>query len=56
MELLDRQDYNSPLCEDMYCYAELDGVFIYGDRSHLSEAGSIYLGKEMNFYSLITSK
>jgi peptidoglycan/LPS O-acetylase OafA/YrhL len=44
------------LCDDVYCNAELEGVFIYGKTAHLSRAGSIYLGKKMNFYSLITSK
>lgn len=44
------------LCDDVYCSTELDGVFIYGDRAHLSTAGSTYLGKKMNFYDLITSK
>jgi hypothetical protein len=44
------------LCDDVYCNAELDGVFIYGNRAHLSTEGSIYLGKKMNFYDLITSK
>jgi len=44
------------LCDDVYCNVELDGVFIYGNRAHLSTEGSIYLGKKMNFYDLITSK
>jgi hypothetical protein len=44
------------LCDNVYCNTELEGVFIYGDRGHLSIAGSTYLGKKMNFYNLITSK
>lgn len=44
------------LCDDTYCDAELDGVFIYRDAGHLSVEGSEYLGRKMDFYKLITAK
>jgi len=44
------------ICDDTYCNPEIDGVFIYGDGGHLSIEGSEYLGKRMDFYSIITSK
>lgn len=44
------------ICDDRYCYPEMDGVFLYRDEDHLSIDGSVYLGKKLNFYHLITSR
>jgi hypothetical protein len=44
------------LCNDTFCNTEVDGVFIYRDWVHLSIEGSAYLGRQMDFYKLITSK
>lgn len=44
------------LCDGKFCSSEMDGNFIYSDAGHLSVEGSVYLGKKMDFYKLITSK
>lgn len=37
----------SKLCDDEYCYALIDNKLLYHDRSHLSHAGSKYIGELM---------
>lgn len=44
------------LCDAEFCNSEMDGNFIYSDTGHLSVEGSVYLGKKMGFYKLITSE
>ena len=44
------------LCDEKFCNSEMNGNFIYSDTGHLSVEGSVYLGKKMDFYKLITSK
>ena len=43
------------LCDDTFCATDVEGVFIYRDFGHLSIEGSMYLGRKMDFYGLITS-
>jgi peptidoglycan/LPS O-acetylase OafA/YrhL len=42
------------ICINGTCRADQDGVFIYRDGGHLSHEGSTLLGREMNWYGLIT--
>ncbi len=42
------------ICDNEICHANLDDTFIYRDTGHLSQEGSASLGKENNFYELIT--
>jgi hypothetical protein len=42
------------ICTNGRCRADQDGVFIYRDGGHLSHEGSTLLGREMNWYGLIT--
>ena len=41
------------LCSSGTCKASANGVLLYRDEEHLSHEGSSYIGKEMNFYSLL---
>jgi hypothetical protein len=41
-------------CNAGVCRVQEDGVFLYRDHGHLSREGSMHLGKEMDFYRLIT--
>jgi len=43
------------LCGNGTCSSSVDGVFIYRDGGHLSHEGSAYLGKHMDWYSLIAT-
>ena len=43
------------LCKENICSASKEGIFIYNDRGHLSQEGSAYLGKKMDFYQLIVN-
>lgn len=43
------------ICPGGVCKPDANGVFIYFDKGHLSHEGSRFLGKAMNWYSLITS-
>jgi len=43
------------LCSSSFCYASIDGVFIYRDGGHLSHKGSAYVGKVMDFYEILES-
>jgi len=43
------------ICPDGVCRTHKDGVFLYMDFGHLSHEGSALLGRERNFYSIITS-
>lgn len=38
------------LCSDNVCKASFGDKFIYRDTGHLSHEGSVYLGKNMDFY------
>jgi peptidoglycan/LPS O-acetylase OafA/YrhL len=41
------------LCSENICRASQDGIFIYRDAGHLSQEGSAYLGKRMDFFQQI---
>lgn len=41
------------LCSSGICKTSANDVLLYRDEEHLSHEGSSYLGKEMNFYSLL---
>ena len=43
------------LCTDNTCLASVEDIFIYNDFGHLSQEGSAYLGKKMNFFQHIVS-
>jgi len=43
-------------CEDGICRSNMNGTFIYRDTGHLSKEGASYLGKNMDFYGLITHR
>jgi peptidoglycan/LPS O-acetylase OafA/YrhL len=43
------------LCSENICNASKEGIFIYNDRGHLSQEGSAYLGKKMDFYQIIVN-
>jgi peptidoglycan/LPS O-acetylase OafA/YrhL len=43
------------MCDQAKCKSSKDGVFLYRDPWHLSIEGSQYVGKQMDFYRLITS-
>jgi len=45
--------FDDMLCDSEFCKTEMDGVFLYADQGHFSIGGSQYIGKKMNFYSLI---
>lgn len=36
------------LCDDSYCWAVKDGKMLYRDEGHLSESGSLYIGKRFH--------
>lgn len=38
------------LCDDKYCFGEANGAVLYGDRDHLSEAGSDFLAEHLLRY------
>lgn len=37
------------ICDDLLCKIHLGSNFIYRDKGHLSQQGSVALGKELNF-------
>lgn len=43
------------ICKNKVCKASVENIFIYRDGGHLSHEGSAYVGKNMNFYRLITT-
>ena len=42
------------MCPAGQCLASMDGTFIYRDKGHLSQEGSAFLGKRMDFRGLVT--
>ena len=38
------------LCSTDVCRAAIDGVIVYRDKGHLSDEGSAYVGKRLDFY------
>ncbi len=47
---------NGAICQDDLCLAAKGDTFIYRDEEHLSHEGSALIGKNMNFYRLITAQ
>ncbi len=41
------------LCSSHLCKTSKNGILFYRDEEHLSHEGSAFIGKEMNFYSLL---
>ena len=48
--VLDPRTY---LCDDYYCYAEINGVMLYHDRHHLRQIGAKMLMEHFSKYSLV---
>lgn len=46
--------FDDGICSDKICRVQSDSVFFYRDHGHLSIEGSVFLGKQMGFYQLIT--
>jgi peptidoglycan/LPS O-acetylase OafA/YrhL len=46
-------DFDARLCRDDMCMTRLNGVMLYRDYAHLSGPGSIALGQDMGWQSLI---
>ena len=44
------------ICPQGLCRVHPDGILLFRDSGHLAIEGSKYLGKKMNFYSLIKSE
>lgn len=42
------------MCDQEKCKSSIDGIFLYRDPWHLSVEGSQYVGKQMDFFRLIT--
>jgi hypothetical protein len=44
------------LCKKDHCRTHFKSIWVYRDKGHLSQEGSIALGKRYEFYDLILSK
>jgi len=47
--------FDGVTCPNGNCMTSIDGVFLYRDDGHLSNEGSVLLGKSMDFHGLITA-
>jgi hypothetical protein len=44
------------ICSDGTCRPRIGNTFLYSDNGHLTNEGSVYLGRKLDFYGFITRR